>query len=134
VWLFETGTNQWLRFSEWPPKTASEKSLYFAANGALEFSSTSTQASDEYTSDPAKPVPVLSGIGAGMPRDYMTYDQRFASRRPDVLVYQTAPLDHEITIVGPITPTVKVSTTGTDSDFIVKLVDVYPNDLSGPRP
>jgi putative CocE/NonD family hydrolase len=69
-----------------------------------------------------------------MPRDYMTYDQRFASRRPDVLVYQTEPLEADLTIAGPITPRLKVSTSGTDSDFIVKLIDVYPNDYRNPDP
>ena len=134
AWLFETGSNQWLRFDEWPPKNASQKSLYLAPNGALSFTDPAPQSSDEYVSDPAKPVPVLAGIGAGMPGDYMTYDQRFASRRPDVLTYQTEPLDHDITFAGPVTPVLKVSTSGTDSDFIVKLIDVYPNDYPNPDP
>jgi predicted acyl esterase len=64
----------------------------------------------------------------------MTYDQRFASRRPDVVVYQTQPLDHDVTVAGPITPSVKVATSGTDSDFIIKLIDVYPNDYPDPDP
>ena len=134
AWLFETGSNQWLRFAQWPPKNTSEQSLYLAANGTLSFTDSATQSSDEYVSDPAKPVPVLAGIGAGMPGDYMTYDQRFASRRPDVLAYQTPPLDHDVTIAGPVTPVIKVSTSGTDSDFIVKLIDVYPNDYPNPDP
>jgi putative CocE/NonD family hydrolase len=134
AWVFETGTNDWRRFSEWPPKAATAKSLYLGANGTLGFTSAATQTSDEYVSDPSKPVPVLSGIGAGMPGDYMTYDQRFASRRPDVLVYQTDPLDHDVTIAGPVTPVLKVSTSGTDSDFIVKLIDVYPGDYPNPDP
>ena len=132
--MFETGTNQWLRFAEWPPKNASPQSLYLGETGTLSFTGSSTQASDEYVSDPAKPVPVLTGIGAGMPGDYMTYDQRFAARRPDVLVYQTPPLDHDVTVAGPVTPVLKVSTSGTDSDFIVKLIDVYPNDYPNPEP
>jgi putative CocE/NonD family hydrolase len=134
AWLFETGTNQWLRFAEWPPKNAAAKSLFLGGNGTLSFTDSPIQASDEYVSDPAKPVPVLAGIGAGMPGDYMTYDQRFASRRPDVLVYQTLPLDHDVTVAGSITPVLKVSTSGTDSDFIVKLIDVYPNDYPNPDP
>ena len=89
---------------------------------------------DEYVSDPARPVPLLGEIGAGMPSDYMTEDQRFASQRPDVLAYQTEPLDHDVTIAGPITPKLSVSTTGTDSDFVVKLIDVYPNDYPDPNP
>ncbi len=134
AWVFETGTNQWLRSAEWPPKNASEKSLYLGVNGTLGFDAAATQASDEYVSDPAKPVPILSGIGEGFPRDYMTYDQRFASRRPDVLAYETGPLGHDVTIVGPITPILKLATSGTDSDFIVKLIDVYPNDYPNPEP
>ncbi len=134
AWVFETGTNQWLRFAAWPPKNATEKSLYLGANGTLSFSAPSAQGTDEYVSDPAKPVPVMAGIGEGMPRDYMTYDQRFASRRPDVLVYQTDPLEADLTIAGPITPLLKVSTSGTDSDFVVKLIDVYPNDYPNPNP
>ena len=134
AWLFETGTNQWLRFAQWPPKNAAAKSLYLAPGGTLSFTAPPTQSSDEYVSDPAKPVPILSGIGSGFPRDYMTYDQRFASRRPDVLVYQTAPLDHDLTIAGPVTPALKVATSGTDSDFIVKIIDVYPGDYPNPDP
>ncbi|HEX6894042.1 MAG TPA: CocE/NonD family hydrolase, partial [Bryobacteraceae bacterium] len=72
--------------------------------------------------------------GFGMPADYMTYDQRFASMRPDVLTYETEPLDHDITVAGPITSSLRVSTSGTDSDFVVKLVDVYPNDYPDPDP
>jgi putative CocE/NonD family hydrolase len=70
----------------------------------------------------------------GMPSDYMTMDQRFASARPDVLTYETEPLDRDVTIAGPITPMLRVSTTGTDSDFVVKLIDVYPNDYPDPQP
>src|SRR5260370_1591452 len=69
-----------------------------------------------------------------MPGKSRTYDQRFAAKRPDVLVYQTEPLDHDVTIAGPITPLLSVSTTGTDSDFVVKLIDVYPNDYPDPNP
>jgi putative CocE/NonD family hydrolase len=134
AWVFETGKNEWVRFAEWPPKNASPKSLYLGAHGNLFFSEPSQQAFDEYESDPAKPVPVLTGIGAGMPRDYMTYDQRFAARRPDVLVYETEPLEQDMTIAGPVTPVLKVATSGTDSDFIVKLIDVYPNDYPNPDP
>jgi uncharacterized protein len=134
AWLFETGTNQWRRFESWPPQKAARRALYLAAGGKLSFSADSTQAYDEYTSDPDKPVPVLAGIGAGMPGDYMTYDQRFAARRPDVLVYQTEPLQGDVTIAGPLTAVLKVATSGTDSDFIVKLIDVYPNDFPNPNP
>ncbi len=134
AWVFETGTNQWRRFAEWPPKNSSTQSLYLGANGMLSFTGSSASGFDEYVSDPSKPVPVLSGIGSGMPRDYMTYDQRFASRRPDVMVYQTPPLEHDVTVVGPVTPVLNVSTSGTDSDFVVKLIDVYPDDYPSADP
>ena len=79
-------------------------------------------------------MPVIGRIGSGMPGDYMTEDQRFASRRPDVLVYETEPLDRDVVIAGPVVPVLKVSTSGTDSDFDVKLIDVYPNDYPNPEP
>jgi putative CocE/NonD family hydrolase len=134
AWVFQTGTNEWRRFAAWPPKNAAQKSLYLTANGGLSFTEPGTQTFDEYISDPAKPVPISSGIGSGFPRDYMTYDQRFASRRPDVLAYQTPPLEHDVTVAGPVTPILKVATSGTDSDFIVKLIDVYPDDYPNPDP
>jgi putative CocE/NonD family hydrolase len=128
AWVFETGTNQWQKFDSWPPKSTVAKTLYLGANGTLAWSAPKSNAFDEYISDPAHPVPVIGEIGEGMPSDYMTYDQRFASRRPDVLTYQTEPLDHDVTVAGPVAPNLRVATTGTDSDFIVKLIDVYPND------
>lgn len=130
AWMFATGANEWRRFDAWPPREAREKTLYLRPEGRLSFEPASEEgeAFDDYVSDPAKPVPVIGHIGEGMPGDYMTEDQRFASQRPDVLVYETEPLDRDIVIAGPINPTLKVSTTGTDSDFVVKLIDVYPND------
>ena len=134
AWLFETGRNEWVRFDNWPPKGSAETSLYLDAGGKLSLTQPSAAAFDEYASDPDKPVPVTGEVGAGMPSDYMTYDQRFASKRPDVLVYQTAPLEKDVTIAGPIRPLLRVSTTGTDSDFVVKLIDVYPSDYPDPQP
>jgi putative CocE/NonD family hydrolase len=136
AWIFETGTNEWCCFDVWPPKDAREKALYLGPGGQLSFEPApgSGDDFDEYLSDPAKPVPVIGHIGQGMPPDYMTEDQRFASQRPDVLVYETEPLDHDLTIAGPVIPSLKVSTSGTDSDFDVKLIDVYPNDYPDPEP
>jgi hypothetical protein len=136
AWLFATGTNEWRRFEAWPPREAREKALYLWPGGRLAFEPAADGggAFDEYVSDPAKPVPVIGRIGDGMPGDYMTEDQRFASRRPDVLVYETEPLDHDVVIAGPVMPALKVSTSGTDSDFDVKLIDVYPNDYPNPDP
>jgi len=135
AWIFETGANEWRTFDVWPPKEAREKILYLRAGGKLAFEpAAGTEAGrqdfDEYTSDPARPVPTTGAIGEGMPDDYMTADQRFASRRPDVLVYETEPLDRDVRIAGPVAPSLKVSTSGTDSDFDVKLIDVYPDDYA----
>jgi uncharacterized protein len=134
--LFETGRNQWRRFDTWPPKSATARTLYFDAGGKLSFTPVSGDGFDEYLSDPNRPVPSTGELapGLGMPVDYMTFDQRFASTRPDVLTYETEPLDRDVTIAGPITPLLHVSTTGTDSDFVVKLIDVYPNDYPDPDP
>jgi uncharacterized protein len=136
AYLFETGRNQWRRFDSWPPSAASARTLYFDARGKLSWSAAEATGFDEYLSDPNKPVPSIGepAPGMGMPVDYMTFDQRFASTRPDVLTYETEPLDHDVTIAGPITPVLHVSTTGTDSDFVVKLIDVYPNDYPDPDP
>jgi putative CocE/NonD family hydrolase len=134
AWLFETGTNQWRQFSAWPPANAQPRSLYLGANGKLIFQAESAQSFDEYVSDPAHPVPVTAETGEGMPSDYMTYDQRFASRRADVLTYATEPLERDVTIAGPVSPLLRVSTSGTDSDFVVKLIDVYPGDYPDPDP
>jgi hypothetical protein len=135
AWLFETGKDQWRKFDAWPPTNAHRCSVYLQADGKLSFSppTRADEGFDEYVSDPAKPVPVTSEIGEGMPGDYMTYDQRFASRRTDVLTYQTEPLQTNVTIAGPITPVLRVSTSGTDSDFVVKLIDVYPDNTPDPE-
>lgn len=134
AWVFETGTNQWERFDTWPPKASVETALYLDAAGVLSFEAPKATGMDFYVSDPARPVPVIGEIGDGMPGDYMTYDQRFASQRPDVLTYSTAVLDRDITIAGPVGALLHVSTTGTDSDFVVKLIDVYPDDYPNPSP
>ena len=89
---------------------------------------------DEFISDPAKPVPFTTKTTIGMPSDYMTGDQRFAATRPDVLVYQTPKLDADVTVAGPIEVELFVSTTGTDADWVVKLIDVYPGDHPNPDP
>jgi putative CocE/NonD family hydrolase len=136
AWVFETGTNQWKMYDAWPPKTVQPKTLYFRAGGKLAFepSSESTPAHDEYLSDPAKPVPFIDKIGVGMLAEYMVSDQRFAARRPDVLVYETEPLAEDFTLAGPIQVELHVATTGTDADWIVKVIDVYPTDYPDPNP
>jgi uncharacterized protein len=135
AYVFETGTNQWRQFDAWPPKNASKKAMYFHANGKLSFDPPAAgEGFDEYVSDPVKPVPFIIGQAQGMTREHMTDDQRLAATRTDVLVYQTEPLKDDITLAGPIQPRLSVSTTGTDSDFIVKLIDVYPDDYPDPDP
>jgi putative CocE/NonD family hydrolase len=132
AYVFETGANQWRKLDAWPPKRTVSKSLYLHASGKLSLdppTTDDTNAYDEYVSDPAKPVPYIPGFSWGMATRYMADDQRFASRRPDVLVYQTAPLEEDFTIAGPLQATLYVSTTGTDSDWVVKLNDVYPDQF-----
>jgi putative CocE/NonD family hydrolase len=133
AYVFETGTNVWRKYSAWPPANAEMKTLYFHANGRLSFdppatdsSSIDSSAFDEYVSDPAKPVPFVNYVAQDVPQEYMVSDQRFAASRTDVLVYQTPVLEEDVTIAGPISPRLFVSTSGTDSDFDVKLIDVYP--------
>ena len=128
AYIFETGTNQWHRFDSWPPKQAQSRDMYLSAKGGLSWQRPSETGFEEYLADPNKPVPYIAYQATSVRGDYMTEDQRFASTRPDVLVFKTEPLDHDITVMGPIRVDLKVSTTGTDSDFDVKLIDVYPPD------
>jgi len=129
AFVFETGTNQWRTFSAWPPPNATSRTLYLHDEGKLAFDvpPPSPGGFDAYVSDPAKPVPSTPGLAPGMAQRYMVDDQRFAARRTDVLAYQTAVLEEDLTLAGPIVPSLHVSTTGTDSDWIVKLIDVYPD-------
>lgn len=137
AWVFETGTNVWRRYDQWPPAAAQPKSLYFHAGETLSYSPPEGEASpsafDQYVSDPAKPVPYVDWIEIGMSANYPLADQRFAARRTDVLVYQTEVLDSDVTLVGPVEVELVVSTSGTDSDWIVKLIDVYPADYPDPQ-
>jgi putative CocE/NonD family hydrolase len=129
AYVFETGTNVWRKYDSWPPAKATAKTLYLHAGGKLSLDPPSAnEGYDEYVSDPGHPVPFVDYMATSVPQRYMTDDQRFASRRPDVLVYETDALDEDVTIAGPITPKLKISSSGTDSDFVVKLIDVYPND------
>jgi putative CocE/NonD family hydrolase len=134
AYVFETGSNQWRRLEAWPPKQAVTRTLYLAAGGRLTWTAPSGEAAayDEYVSDPASPVPYINNIAIGMTREHMIDDQRFAARRPDVLTYMTDALDGDVTVAGPISPSLQVSTSGTDSDWIVKLIDVYPDNYREP--
>ena len=135
AWVFEMGANRWRKHEEWPPSKAVAKSIYLDAGGKLRWERTGKptgQPYDEYLSDPAKPVPFINKVATGMVAEYMVADQRFAATRPDVLVYRTGELDEDVTIAGPIEVDLFVSTSGTDSDWIVKLIDVYPLDYPDP--
>jgi putative CocE/NonD family hydrolase len=132
VLVFRTGGDKWDRYDSWPPKGSTPAALYLEPGGKLSFTApTGGDAFDEYVSDPAKPVPTVERIESqGMPRDYITADQRFATRRTDVLTYQTDILASDVTLTGWVTPVLYVSTTGTDADFIVKLIDVFPDSAA----
>ncbi|HET7208512.1 MAG TPA: CocE/NonD family hydrolase [Terriglobales bacterium] len=131
AYVFETGSNVWRRYEAWPPRNAQQRTLYFHGDGKLSFDPPSEggTAFDEYVSDPNRPVPFVGYTAFDVPQEYMASDQRFASRRTDVLVYQTDPLEQDVTVVGPVSPRLRVSTSGTDTDFVVKLIDVYPPDF-----
>lgn len=131
--MFETGTNRWRTFEAWPP-SGTARTFYLNAAAALTTTAPAgADAFDQYLSDPNKPVPYVGHVQMGMQRDYMTEDQRFAATRPDVLVYQTPPLDDDLTVLGPIAVDLHVSTSGTDSDFVVKVIDVFPADYPTPE-
>jgi hypothetical protein len=139
---FETGADRWRRFPAWPPPGLREATLYLREAGGLSFEPPAAgeagatddgepggaPAFDEFVSDPAKPVPYTTEVTARWARDYMTEDQRFAARRPDVLVYESEPLEEDLTIAGPLTADLWVSTTGRDADWVVKVIDVFPED------
>ena len=129
AWVFETGTNVWRKYDGWPPAQGRAKTLYLHAQGKLSFEPPAeNEGLDEYVSDPGHPVPFINYMATAVPQRYMTDDQRFAARRPDVLVYQTEPLEEDVTISGPVSPKLRVASSGTDSDFVVKLIDVYPDN------
>jgi uncharacterized protein len=135
--VFETGANRWHDASEWPPAGARPRNLHFQANGRLSYTAPSDEsdsASDAYVSDPRKPVPYTAEITTIEGHMFMVEDQRFVTSRPDVLVYETEPLTEDLTIAGPIDVSLHVSTTGTDGDWIVKVIDVYPGDAPNPVP
>lgn len=129
AYVFNTGANQWRTLDQWPPRNTETKNIYLNSNGKISYETPAAkECFAEYVSDPAKPVPFINGTAIGMTREYMTDDQRFAATRPDVLVYQTDALAEDMTVAGPIKVSLDVSTTGTDSDFVVKLIDVYPDN------
>jgi uncharacterized protein len=137
---FDTGSHGWREFGDWSPTSSTDTPLYLLDNGQLKFGDgvagkrppDGTRIYDEYVSDPWNPVPYTQKITMSYPRDFMTEDQRFVATRPDVLVYQTEVLKEDITIAGNIRPELFISSSGTDSDFVVKLIDVFPDDYEYP--
>lgn len=128
AYVFETGSNEWKMYDSWPPEDAKDFSLYLTANNKLSFNEPESEGYNEYISDPAKPVPFTQEITTEIPKTYMVEDQRFAARRTDVLVYETDTLQSDITFAGTATADLYVSTSGTDADWVVKLIDVFPAD------
>ncbi|MEI8074984.1 MAG: CocE/NonD family hydrolase [Bacteroidota bacterium] len=130
--IFFSGENQWRQFEQWPAKNVVNRDLFLTANGGLSYVTNKMaplSSNTEYTSDPAKPVPYTEDVHMGRTREYMTDDQRFAARRPDVLVYQTPILTEDLTVAGTASADLLVSMTGTDADFVVKIIDVFPDDF-----
>lgn len=130
AYIFETGSNEWKTYDQWPPADAIEKNLYLQAGNKLSFRAPKNQETSfsEYLSDPAKPVPFTSELRIFRGFEYMVEDQRFAFMRPDVLSFETDILEDDVTIGGHLTADLFVTTTGTDADFVVKLIDVAPNN------
>jgi putative CocE/NonD family hydrolase len=153
--IFDTGLNQWKDYPTWPPKAVEQRTMHLAANGFLASAKENeifqalhtsnphiTRAPgfieaptfDEYISDPAHPVPYTAAIQGGRNNEYLIEDQRFAAQRPDVLTYKTEPLTEDLTVAGPLGVDLWVSTSGTDADFVVKLIDVLPDNTPAPVP
>ena len=134
--IFETGSNKWTTYNVWPPKEAEVKNLYLHQNGGLKFAPPSISSIsrgsglnfEEWTSDPAHPVPYTEDVHDDRTREYMTDDQRFAERRPDVLTFETDVLTEDLTITGVLNANLFFATTGTDADLVVKIIDVFPQD------
>ena len=128
AYVFDTGNKEWKTFNSWPPANTQQQDFYLQKDQKLA-KIADANAFEEYISDPKKPVPYTEDIRQGFtPRKYMTDDQRFAGRRPDVLLYETEVLDTDITLAGDIMAKLQVATTGTDADWIVKVIDVFPKD------
>ncbi|WP_310994195.1 CocE/NonD family hydrolase [Aequorivita marina] len=128
AYVFDTGLKQWKSFDNWPPQSTHTKTFFLQKNQRLDDTLENTSTFEEFISDPKKPVPYSEDIKLVFtPRKYMTDDQRFAARRPDVLVFETPVLKENVTMAGPIRAKLKVATTGTAADWIVKVIDVFPD-------
>jgi uncharacterized protein len=127
--VFQTGTNRWERFEDWPPQGLRKVRMYFQeGRGFGPEAPTGPGGADEFLSDPARPVPFFDGTRVDMPIEYMTADQRFVASRQDVLTYRSTPLESDLVVAGPIRVHLEVSTTGTDADWVVKVIDEQPEE------
>jgi len=127
--VFFTGENEWRRLVEWPAKNVEYKNIFLTENGKLSFENAKANSFSEYISDPAHPVPYTEDVHLGRTAEYMTDDQRFASRRTDVLSFSTGILEEDITVGGPLVADLMASISTTDADFVVKLIDVFPDEF-----
>ncbi|MEJ7913533.1 MAG: CocE/NonD family hydrolase, partial [Chitinophagaceae bacterium] len=133
--IFFSGENNWKRLPQWPPQEAATQPIFLQPNGGLSYTKPPAQGGfTGYTSDPAKPVPYTEDVHLRRTREYMTDDQRFAGRRPDVIVFQTEPLPADLTLAGPLRADLFVSISTTDADFVVKLIDVFPDSFAYETP
>ena len=127
--IYITGKNEWKSYTKWPPAGSSEKAIYLQPGGGLSWTKpTVAKSATTYTSDPAHPVPYADGVKIERTTEYMNDDQRFASRRPDVITFQTQELTEDLTVTGTVIADLKVTLSTTDADFVVKVVDVYPEN------
>jgi putative CocE/NonD family hydrolase len=139
AYVFQTGSNQWKKYSSWPPPNVKDEQIYFYENQGLSFAKPNNTgiSYDEYLADPMKPVPYTDEQDDSRSfynKNFMIGDQRFAAERPDVLVYETEPLKDNITISGPVQAELYVSTSGTDADWVIKIIDEFPADAPDPEP
>ena len=131
AYIYVSGENTWKTFPSWPAPQVQYKPLYFRNQGRLSWDPPGKEEGEsKYISDPSKPIPYTQDVHKTRTLTYMTDDQRFASRRPDVLVFETEVLDSDLTLAGPLEVELQVQITGTDADFVVKLIDVFPEDFS----
>lgn len=131
--IFFSGENNWRSYAQWPPAEKQDKPIYLQANGKLSWDKpTDKNSYTEYISDPSHPVPYTEDVHFNRTREYMTDDQRFASRRPDVLTFQTDILREDVTLGGVVTANLLTSISSTDADFVVKIIDVFPDDFKYP--
>jgi hypothetical protein len=128
--VFFSGENKWKFFDSWPPKNTENTLIYLQEKHQLTFTAPTTDSSSsKYTSDPEKPVPYTEDVHLQRTREYMSDDQRFAARRPDVLVFETPVLTADISLAGSVIADLKVQLSTTDADFIVKIIDVFPDNF-----